>query len=247
MEERERRSIFRYVSLEIFVLHPDACWSRRWLALGTGFLQNSIVKISKWSLALFAVVVSLGLLGCQSPASRPSGGPWVIGPDSVGPIRKGMTVTEVRAVLDRGCHVVAPMARPIMVSDAEFVVRDAAGRDVAAFEMADTFNPLAAGNVISRVIALGAGVNAPGRVHPGMRIADAARIYGPAELSMEMEATGLEMLRFRNQPAFLTISPSRNAGIFSDPPRSGISVTENYRPDAVIARIATGGSASRPR
>jgi len=188
----------------------------------------------------------LSFAGC-SHTPAPTGniissrGAWLIGKNSIGPLRVGMTLPEAAAALGPDYQIRPPMERPLIFLDAYYVVSDLTGREVVRFLMAgDISRPTAPGNTIGSITATSPVVTTPEGVSPGMFISSAERILGPAAFEMEAESMGGEWVSFKSQPSYLAFATNGKAGIYHSPPLSGQLTTMEYHPMAVIESISVG-------
>lgn len=198
-------------------------------------------QVALFRIGLMGILV-MGFAGCAGLGSAKSKGGGSIGPAAVGVLSPGMTLEEAEAALGGEGEISAPPPNPVMVWDAEYTVRDRSGRPLMTFLPLDPFRPGAPGNVIASITARDGAYATSGGARPGMRIVDVAQIYGPATLTQEVEGTGLETIRFLNQPAYLKFVISPDAGIYPEAiaPGAAERSTGLYHPNARVTGITVG-------
>jgi len=138
---------------------------------------------------------------------------WRITPNAVGPLRLGMTAVEAEAALGQAYVVIKPPAQPIVVINAQHVVRDGAARKMAEFLVEDFLQPNKPGNPIVTILAMSPRVATAEGVTPEMTVDAAVVIYGPAKLrKSDEEGFGGEWVTFPRAPAGLRFAVSGPEG-----------------------------------
>lgn len=200
---------------------------------------------------LLGVLTTLVLLtGClpegRSPAaSAVVGSRWAIESRSVGPLSLGMTIPEARRALGAGWRLDPPPARPILVPDAAFRVRDSSGKEVARVFLTDTLNPLKPGNTIGSIEAVAASCETLHGVRPSQFVTEVTAVYGQPTFRQHQDV-GTETVSFARQPAGLTFfvadDDGSSAGIYD--PRvddgNGHWTSQAHHATARITAIAVG-------
>ncbi len=163
--------------------------------------------------------------------------PGVISENGIGPAQRGMTIGQLRAALPAGDVLGTREAFMVDIdamavtrgSDTMFVVLIPAGEssaDSAPIEVVATQN---------RSMRTAAGIG------PGSGIADAARAYGSAKLTYNMNDESREYVLFANLPSSIHVraapshSDSAFAGIYTT--QTEYNETSRYNADAIISMI----------
>ncbi|HMS09982.1 MAG TPA: hypothetical protein PKE66_10895 [Pyrinomonadaceae bacterium] len=169
-----------------------------------------------------------------------AGQPAVITGNSAGAVKIGMTVAEVR-------KAVAPLklerssdgegiALIAVKSGEEIVMTLFAGeedRDARIDEKAK----------VEYIMVWDKGYATAAGVHPGMKIADAEKIYGKVKVIVRSEIESREYVTFTNHPAGIDIrvlAEDDSAGVYPQ----GASKTGTYSANAYIFHIGLNGSAA---
>lgn len=100
-------------------------------------------------------------------------------------------------------------------------------------------NPLADGDPVRYLVTDNPSYKTDRGVSSGMTIQQAARIYGPAKLSLTRAVGSSEMIQFTSQPGEIIFNAARSRGLAGKYPESNeeIVATEKYDTKAKIGRI----------
>ncbi|MEX1118342.1 MAG: hypothetical protein WEB60_06055 [Terrimicrobiaceae bacterium] len=217
---------------------------------------------------ILRLAILLGGLAMTACSTSPSGssvvpqGPgWKVSAGSAGPIRLGMSVAQVREVLDPGYRVVDPpnlqlrgqspsggpseseIGGPALhVLNDLYSVHDPSGRKILEFLTSNPANPEYPGNRIVMISATSPWFSTAEGVRPGNRIAEVAHIYGPASLlDSDNEGFGREWVVFRNGPSGIRFQASQaNLGPLAGIYGASSLTTSSFAPNAEIRALVIG-------
>ena len=182
------------------------------------------------------VVIAVSILAATAQATPATG---KITQNSIGNVRVGMTVSEVR-------KAVAPMKLE-RTSDGEGIALIAvkSGEEIIMTIFAGEEDRDAKINETAKVeyiMVWDKSYRTAAGVHPGMKIADAEKIYGKVKEIVRSEIESREYVTFSNHPAGIEMRILGNddmAGVYAQ----GSSRTDKYSADAYIFTIDVDGSA----
>jgi len=165
----------------------------------------------------------------------------LITPDSLGPIRLGMTLEEAGRAI--------PEARLKRTSDgdgAALVAVEIGGQELMVLfaDEEDPEGPIDGSKRIEVIETFSPSCSTALGIHPGSSIADAEKAMGPTVRILKSEIESREYIAFRNQPPHTTFRLDYT-GIFPE----GSNETTRYQPEAKIFSIAIsarGGFAPDP-
>ena len=205
-----------------------------------------------WNPLAMTLLVVVTLVACEpapppggagDPAETPadaapvegaiSAGP-VIRPDGIGAARRGMAVGELRRALSPGT-VLGPVA-PFMVDiDAAPVV---AGADTLYRVLFSGLDSIDDSLPLELLATEHPAARTAEGVGPGVTLAEAAAIYGPATLSYNVHDESREYAAFASQPDGLRfrVRPASDDAFFAGtyPAPGEYAATTTYDPSAVI-------------
>jgi hypothetical protein len=193
-----------------------------------------------WKLML-AVILFLPMQESLSPCVAQSSARTLITTRSIGPVRLGMSVAQVRRAL--------PGYRLSRTSDGEGVALIAVERRGIPLMILYAGEPdpnrrINERAIIEYITATHTSYHTSAGVHPGMSLREVEKRYGKVKEIMVSEIESREYATFDKQPAGIQLRVMSDVGMVGDY-AEGENRTKRYEPNAYVLSISLSGIRNR--
>jgi len=202
--------------------------------------MTEVIRFSR--LGWLSVVIGWIFAGCATPPpSRPEAAN-LVSDKGIGPVKLGMTASEVKSALGSGYRVVSPAKGNTLQLAGWHRVLNAQGEEIFRFFVQDWQNPDRPSPVI-RVRSTRPEYRTAEGVGAGVAVASVSRLWGEPLLSRRTAGLGVERLSFARQPRFLILEARADDGYAGIYPRPGPlnlvaeEMTKDYWPGARVYAV----------